>query len=75
MWHLLCLVKHDTNHVVGVPQVAELGDLSKEVTDKADVVSFLEAQDVEDEYSRAMTGKNKAKGKDREKHDMRYFCF
>ncbi|KAM1805858.1 hypothetical protein ACFX11_029071 [Malus domestica] len=24
----------DTNHVVGVPQVAELGDLLKEVTDK-----------------------------------------
>ncbi|KAM1454454.1 hypothetical protein PS2_003938 [Malus domestica] len=28
------LVKRDTNHVVGVPQVAELGDLLKEVTDK-----------------------------------------
>ncbi|KAM2651562.1 hypothetical protein EV1_015418 [Malus domestica] len=35
--------------------------------DKADVVSFLEAQDVEDEYLRAMSGKNKGKGKDREK--------
>ncbi|KAM2851654.1 hypothetical protein PS2_027747 [Malus domestica] len=29
------LVKRDTNHVVGVPQVAELGDLLKEVTDKS----------------------------------------
>ncbi|KAM1781293.1 hypothetical protein ACFX11_039894 [Malus domestica] len=29
------LVKRDTNHVVGVPQVAELGDLQKEVTDKS----------------------------------------
>ncbi|KAM2998777.1 hypothetical protein FF2_040387 [Malus domestica] len=29
------LVKCDTNHVVGVPQVAELGDLLKEVTDKS----------------------------------------
>ncbi|KAM2253089.1 hypothetical protein ACFX1S_007524 [Malus domestica] len=29
------LVKHDTNHVVGVPQVAELGDQPKEVTDKS----------------------------------------
>ncbi|KAM0966621.1 hypothetical protein ACFX2C_022354 [Malus domestica] len=29
------MVKHDTNHVVGVPQVAELGDLLKEVTDKS----------------------------------------
>ncbi|KAM2538662.1 hypothetical protein TB2_024080 [Malus domestica] len=28
------LVKRDTNHVVGVPQVAELGDLLKEVIDK-----------------------------------------
>ncbi|KAM1404583.1 hypothetical protein ACFX2I_013050 [Malus domestica] len=28
------LVKRDTNHVVGVPQVAGLGDLLKEVTDK-----------------------------------------
>ncbi|KAM1428562.1 hypothetical protein ACFX2I_041696 [Malus domestica] len=28
------LVKRDTNHVVGVSQVAELGDLLKEVTDK-----------------------------------------
>ncbi|KAM1864469.1 hypothetical protein ACFX14_004675 [Malus domestica] len=28
------LVKRDTNHVVGVLQVAELGDLLKEVTDK-----------------------------------------
>ncbi|KAM1392230.1 hypothetical protein ACFX2I_019838 [Malus domestica] len=28
------LVKRDTNHVVGVPQVAELGDLLKDVTDK-----------------------------------------
>ncbi|KAM2737360.1 hypothetical protein PS2_024932 [Malus domestica] len=28
------LVKRDTNHVVGVPQVAELGDLLKEATDK-----------------------------------------
>ncbi|KAM1734492.1 hypothetical protein ACFX11_019964 [Malus domestica] len=28
------LVKCDTNHVVGVLQVAELGDLLKEVTDK-----------------------------------------
>ncbi|CAN6580225.1 unnamed protein product [Malus baccata var. baccata] len=36
------LVKRDTNHVVGVPQVAELGDLLKEVTDKA-VNSWLEA--------------------------------
>ncbi|KAM2059739.1 hypothetical protein ACFX1T_045013 [Malus domestica] len=50
MWHLLwkysssiqgCLlvvsglVKRDTNHVVGVPQVAELGGLLKEVTDKS----------------------------------------
>ncbi|KAM2651561.1 hypothetical protein EV1_015418 [Malus domestica] len=94
------LVKHDTNHVVEVPQVAKLGDLPKEVADmsirlsqefegqnksiksrvrstlmicdtfavdKADVVSFLEAQDVEDEYLRAMSGKNKGKGKDREK--------
>ncbi|RXH78014.1 hypothetical protein DVH24_039985 [Malus domestica] len=32
---LTCLVKRDTNHVVGVPQVAELGDLLKEMTDKA----------------------------------------
>ncbi|KAM2654367.1 hypothetical protein EV2_025878 [Malus domestica] len=85
---------------VRVPQVAELRDLPKEVTnksvnliqefkgqnksiklrvrstliicdtfavEKADVVSFLEAQDVEDEYSRVMSGKNKGKGKDREK--------
>ncbi|KAM2249540.1 hypothetical protein ACFXTI_004169 [Malus domestica] len=84
----------------GVPQVAELGDLPKEVTnrsirptqefegqnksiksrvrstlmiwdtfavDKADVITFLEAQNVEDEYLRAMPGKNKAKGNDREK--------
>ncbi|KAM1196872.1 hypothetical protein ACFX2G_008623 [Malus domestica] len=84
----------------GVPQVVELGDLPKEVTDKsirpnqefegqnksiksrirstlmiwdtfvvdkADVVSFMEAYDVEDVYSRAMSSKNKAKGKDREK--------
>ncbi|KAM2763536.1 hypothetical protein PS2_015132 [Malus domestica] len=29
------LVKRDTNHVVGVPQVAELGGLLKEVTDKS----------------------------------------
>ncbi|KAM1876918.1 hypothetical protein FF1_044108 [Malus domestica] len=29
------LVKRDTNHVVGVPQVAELEDLLKEVTDKS----------------------------------------
>ncbi|KAM3005611.1 hypothetical protein FF2_035723 [Malus domestica] len=29
------LVKRDTDHVVGVPQVAELGDLLKEVTDKS----------------------------------------
>ncbi|KAM1618094.1 hypothetical protein ACFXTN_015393 [Malus domestica] len=29
------LVKRDTNHVVGVPQVAELGDLLKEVTYKS----------------------------------------
>ncbi|CAN6560622.1 unnamed protein product [Malus baccata var. baccata] len=29
------LVKRDTNHVVRVPQVAELGDLLKEVTDKS----------------------------------------
>ncbi|KAM1788046.1 hypothetical protein ACFX11_038386 [Malus domestica] len=29
------LVKCDTNHVVGVPQVAELGGLLKEVTDKS----------------------------------------
>ncbi|KAM1018749.1 hypothetical protein ACFX2C_040338 [Malus domestica] len=29
------LVKRDTNHVVGVLQVAELGDLLKEVTDKS----------------------------------------
>ncbi|KAM1907645.1 hypothetical protein ACFX14_027257 [Malus domestica] len=29
------LVKRDTNHVVGVPQVAELGDLLKEVIDKS----------------------------------------
>ncbi|KAM2753561.1 hypothetical protein PS2_015818 [Malus domestica] len=29
------LVKRDTNHVVGAPQVAELGDLLKEVTDKS----------------------------------------
>ncbi|KAM1448025.1 hypothetical protein PS2_006842 [Malus domestica] len=29
------LVKRDTNHVVGVPQVAELGDLLKEVTDNS----------------------------------------
>ncbi|RXI07006.1 hypothetical protein DVH24_026142 [Malus domestica] len=29
------LVKRDTNHVVGIPQVAELGDLLKEATDKA----------------------------------------
>ena len=28
------MVKRDTNHVVRVPQVAELGDLLKEVTDK-----------------------------------------
>ncbi|KAM2900271.1 hypothetical protein FF1_006411 [Malus domestica] len=28
------LVKRNTNHVVGVPQVAELGDLLKDVTDK-----------------------------------------
>ncbi|KAM1978271.1 hypothetical protein ACFX16_014977 [Malus domestica] len=35
--------------------------------DEANVVSFLEAEDVEDEYSRAMPGKNKGKGKDREK--------
>ena len=28
------MVKRDTNHVVGVPQVAELGDLPKEVIDK-----------------------------------------
>ncbi|KAM1216528.1 hypothetical protein ACFX2I_012762 [Malus domestica] len=92
--------KCDTNPMVGVPQVAELGDFPNEVTDKsirptqefegqnksiksrirsalmiwdtfavdkADVVSSLEAEDVEDEYSRAMLGKNKAKGKDREK--------
>ncbi|CAN6554679.1 unnamed protein product [Malus baccata var. baccata] len=32
-----------------------------------DVVYFLKAQDVEDEYSRAMSSKNKGKGKDREK--------
>ncbi|KAM1975315.1 hypothetical protein ACFX15_040110 [Malus domestica] len=29
------LVKCDTNPIVGVPQVAELGDLPKEVTDKS----------------------------------------
>ncbi|KAM1670959.1 hypothetical protein ACFX2K_044870 [Malus domestica] len=29
------LVKRDTNHVVGVLQVAELGDLLKEMTDKS----------------------------------------
>ncbi|KAM2988582.1 hypothetical protein FF2_002657 [Malus domestica] len=29
------LVKRDTNHVVGVPQVAELGDLLKEATNKS----------------------------------------
>ncbi|KAM2175808.1 hypothetical protein ACFX1Q_035171 [Malus domestica] len=29
------LIKRDTNHVVGVPQVAELGDLQKKVTDKS----------------------------------------
>ncbi|KAM2354390.1 hypothetical protein ACFX1X_009128 [Malus domestica] len=29
------LVKRDTNHVVGVSQVAELGDLLKEVIDKS----------------------------------------
>ncbi|KAM2737240.1 hypothetical protein PS2_024825 [Malus domestica] len=29
------LVKRDTNHVVGVPQVAELGGLLKKVTDKS----------------------------------------
>ncbi|KAM2124747.1 hypothetical protein ACFX1Q_015303 [Malus domestica] len=29
------LVKRDTNHIVGVPQGAELGDLLKEVTDKS----------------------------------------
>ncbi|KAM2249541.1 hypothetical protein ACFXTI_004169 [Malus domestica] len=52
---------------VGVPQVAELGDLPKEVTNRADVITFLEAQNVEDEYLRAMPGKNKAKGNDREK--------
>ncbi|KAM1826360.1 hypothetical protein ACFX13_025719 [Malus domestica] len=37
------------------------------VVDKADVVFFLEAQDVEDDYSRVMPDKNKGKGKDREK--------
>ncbi|KAM1803932.1 hypothetical protein ACFX1R_031493 [Malus domestica] len=51
----------------GVPQVAELGDLPNEVTDKVNVVFSLEVEDVEDEYPRAMSGKNKAKGKDREK--------
>ncbi|KAM2864335.1 hypothetical protein FF1_023012 [Malus domestica] len=29
------LAKRDTNHVVGVPQVVELGDLLKEVTNKS----------------------------------------
>ncbi|KAM2302245.1 hypothetical protein ACFX1S_033074 [Malus domestica] len=52
----------------GVPQVSERGDLPKEVTDKVDVASSLKAQYVEDEYSRAMLGKSKGKGKDREKN-------
>ncbi|XP_070675620.1 uncharacterized protein [Malus domestica] len=30
----ICLVKRDTNHVVGVSQVTELGDLAKEMIDK-----------------------------------------
>ncbi|KAM2088134.1 hypothetical protein ACFX1T_032243 [Malus domestica] len=78
------LVKRDTNHVVGVPQVAELEDLPKEVTDK--VSNQSSKQSVPDQkfdfkfrlivlILPILQAARRIKRRKRRKYDMRYFCF
>ncbi|CAN6558184.1 unnamed protein product [Malus baccata var. baccata] len=80
------LVKRDTNHVVGVPQVAELGDLLKEVTDKSNgcigtcavtLVStcFLVSFSLAPSVPQADAVRTRPKEKTGKKHDMGYSCF
>ena len=78
------MVKRDTNHVVGVPQVAELGDLLKEVTDKVSNQSSKQSvpdQNFDFEFRLIvlilpiLEAARRIKKRKMRRDDMRYFCF